>query len=37
MVKMRVIVNFSSFFRTLAGVEQDELDVAEGTTLDRFL
>ena len=31
---MRVNVQFSSLLRTIAGVERDVLEVAEGTTLD---
>lgn len=30
---MRITVQFSSLFRTLAGVEREVLDVAEGTTI----
>jgi molybdopterin converting factor small subunit len=30
---MRITVRFLSFFRTLAGVDQEVLDVAEGTTI----
>lgn len=33
---MYITVIFSSLFRTLAGVEQDVLNVAEGTTIDRL-
>ena len=33
---MRITVQFSSLFRTLAGVEREVLDVAEGTTIDRL-
>jgi hypothetical protein len=33
---MRITVQFSSLFRTLAGVEQEALDVDEGTTIDRL-
>ena len=33
---MRITVKFSSLFRTLAGVEQEVLDLAEGTTVDRL-
>ena len=33
---MRITVQFSSLFRTLAGVDRDVLDVAEGTTIDRL-
>ena len=33
---MRITVQFSSLFRTLAGVEWEILDVAEGTTIDRL-
>jgi molybdopterin converting factor small subunit len=30
---MLITVKFSSFFRTLAGVDQEVLDVADGTTI----
>jgi molybdopterin converting factor small subunit len=33
---MHVTVLFSSLFRTLAGIEQEVLEVAEGTTIDRL-
>jgi molybdopterin converting factor small subunit len=33
---MRITVEFLSLFRTLAGVEREVLDVAEGTTIDRL-
>ena len=33
---MRITVIFSGLFRTLAGVEREVLDVAEGTTIDRL-
>jgi molybdopterin converting factor small subunit len=33
---MHITVIFSSLFRTLAGVEQDVLDVAECTTVTRL-
>ena len=33
---MHITVQFSSLFRTLAGVEREVLDVAEGTTIDRL-
>ena len=33
---MRITVTFSSLFRTLAGVERDVMDVAEGTTVARL-
>ena len=33
---MRITVHFSSLFRTLAGVEQEVLNVADGTTIDRL-
>jgi molybdopterin converting factor small subunit len=33
---MRITIQLSSLFRTLAGVEQEVLDVAEGTTVDRL-
>ena len=33
---MRITVQFLSLFRTLAGVEREVLDVAEGTTIDRL-
>ena len=33
---MRITVIFSGLFRILAGVEQDVLDVAEGTTVERL-
>jgi molybdopterin converting factor small subunit len=33
---MRITVQFTSLFRTLAGVEREVLDVAEGTTIDRL-
>ena len=33
---MRITVQFSSLFHTLAGVEREVLDVAEGTTIDRL-
>ena len=33
---MRITVQFSTLFRTLTGVEQDVLDVAEGTTIDQL-
>ena len=33
---MRITVHFSSLSRTLAGVEQEVLDVAEDTTVDRL-
>mgnify|MGYP001131282910 CR=1 FL=1 len=33
---MRITVSFSSVFRMLSGVDQDELEVAEGTTIDRL-
>jgi molybdopterin converting factor small subunit len=31
---MRITVQFVSLFRTLAGVEQEVLEVARGTTID---
>jgi molybdopterin converting factor small subunit len=31
---MRITVQFSSLFRTIAGVEREVLDVTEGTTID---
>ena len=31
---MRITVKFMSRFRTIAGVEREILDVAEGTTID---
>jgi molybdopterin converting factor small subunit len=34
--KMHVTVQFSSLFHTLAGVEQEVLEVAKGTTIDRL-
>jgi len=34
--EMHITVIFSSLFRTLAGVEQEILEVAEGTTIDRL-
>jgi len=33
---MRITVKFSSLYRTLAGREQEVLEVAEGTTVDRI-
>jgi molybdopterin converting factor small subunit len=30
---MHITVKFSSFFRTLAGVDQEVIDVADGTTI----
>jgi molybdopterin converting factor small subunit len=33
---MRITITFSTLFRTLAGVEQDVLDVDDGTTVDRL-
>ncbi|MBN1832470.1 MAG: MoaD/ThiS family protein [Deltaproteobacteria bacterium] len=30
---MHIILKFQSFFRTLTGVDQEILDVAEGTTI----
>jgi molybdopterin synthase sulfur carrier subunit len=33
---MLIKVKFSSFFRTLAGVDQEVLDVADGTTIRRL-
>ena len=33
---MRITVIFSGLFRTLAGVEREVLEVAEGTTIDRL-
>ena len=33
---MHVTILFSGLFRTLAGVEREVLDVAEGTTIDRL-
>jgi molybdopterin converting factor small subunit len=33
---MRITVKFSSMFSALAGVEQDVLDVNEGTTIGRL-
>jgi len=33
---MRITIIFSGLFRTLAGVEREVLDVAEGTTIDRL-
>ena len=33
---MRITIQLSSLFRTLAGVEREVLDVAEGTTVDRL-
>ncbi len=35
-VSMRISVLFSGLFRFLTGVEQEVLDVAEGTTLDQL-
>ena len=34
---MRITVQFSSLFNTLTGVEQEVLDVTEGTTIDRLV
>ena len=33
---MRITVQFSSLFHTLAGVEREVLEVAEGTTIDQL-
>lgn len=33
--KMHITVQFSTLFRTLSGVEQEVLDVTEGTTIDQ--
>ena len=33
---MRITVKFSSLFNTLAGVEKEVVEVAEGTTIDRL-
>ena len=33
---MRITVQFSSLFNTLAGVEREVLEVAEDTTIDRL-
>jgi molybdopterin converting factor small subunit len=33
---MRITVQFSSLFHTLAGVEREVLEVPEGTTIDRL-
>jgi len=33
---MRITVQFSTLFRALSGVEQEVLDVAEGTTIDQL-
>ena len=35
-IAMRIDVHFLGLFRTLAGVEREVLDVAEGTTIDRL-
>lgn len=36
-MEMRITVNFSSLFRSLAGVDQVELEAAGGVTADRLL
>ena len=33
---MRITVTFSGLFRILAGVEREDLDVPEGTTVERL-
>ena len=33
---MRITVQFMTIFRTISGVEEEVLDVAEGTTIDQL-
>ncbi|MBN2468984.1 MAG: hypothetical protein JXD19_12630 [Deltaproteobacteria bacterium] len=35
-VTMQITVKFASLFKALSGVEQDLVDVTEGTTIDQL-